>query len=69
VFPAGGQAEIGTVTSGTMGPSVGKAIGLAYVPAALSTVGSGFEVGIRNKHVKAEVAKTPFYQRPGAAKP
>jgi aminomethyltransferase len=69
VFQAGAPAEIGTVTSGTMGPSVGKAIGLAYVPATLSAVGSAFEVGIRNKHVKAEVVKTPFYQRSGSTKP
>ncbi len=56
-------ARIGEVKSGTMGPSVEKAIGTAYVPAALSAVGSTFEIEIRGKPVKAIVVKTPFYQK------
>jgi aminomethyltransferase len=55
---------IGEVRSGTMGPSVGKAIGTAYVPAALAEVGTAIEIEIRGKPVKAIVAKTPFYVKP-----
>jgi aminomethyltransferase len=56
--------KIGEVTSGTMGPSIDKAIGMAYVPAELSGIGTEIDVEIRGKPVKAKVVKTPFYQRP-----
>jgi aminomethyltransferase len=36
--------KVGEVTSGTMGPSVKKAVGIGYVPAALSAEGSQFHV-------------------------
>ncbi len=54
-------AKVGEVTSGTMGPSVKKAIGIGYVPTALSTIGSTFHVEIRGRPVGARVVKTPFY--------
>ena len=56
---------VGTVTSGTFGPTVGKNIALAYVPAALSKVGTRLAVRIRDKDVPATVVKTPFYKRGG----
>ena len=56
--------KIGTVTSGTRSPSLGTAIGLAYVPAALAAEGSTFAVQIRDRQVAARVVKTPFYSRP-----
>jgi len=55
--------RVGEVTSGTMGPTVKKPIGLAYVPTALSTEGSTFDVEIRGRAVPAVVVKTPFYKR------
>ena len=55
--------KIGEVKSGTMGPSVEKAIGTAYVPAQYSTPGTEFEIEIRGKAVKATVVKTPFYSK------
>lgn len=58
--------RIGEVTSGTMGPSVGKAVAMGYVPAALSEIGTALDVEIREKPIAAVVVKTPFYQRPGA---
>ena len=54
---------VGRVTSGTFGPTVGKSIALAYVPSALSKIGTGLGVRIRGKDVPATVVKTPFYQR------
>lgn len=51
---------IGEVTSGTQSPSLQKAIGLAYVPTALSALGSEILVEIRDKKLKATVVKTPF---------
>jgi aminomethyltransferase len=55
--------KVGEVTSGTMGPSVKKAIGIGYVPAALAAEGSTFHVEIRGRPVAARVVKTPFYKR------
>jgi aminomethyltransferase len=59
----GGGANVGVVTSGTMGPSVKKAIGIGYVPTALSREGAQVEVEIRGRPAKAEVVKTPFWKR------
>jgi aminomethyltransferase len=56
--------KVGEVTSGTMGPSVKKAIGIGYVPAALSAEGATFHVEIRGRPVAARVVKTPFYKKP-----
>ena len=55
---------VGEVTSGTLGPSVKKAIGMGYVPLALATEGSTFQVEIRGRRVDAQVVKTPFLKRP-----
>lgn len=54
--------EIGRVTSGTMSPSLDKAIGMGYVPVELSTEGSEIFIGVRNKSLAAVVVKTPFYK-------
>jgi aminomethyltransferase len=55
---------VGTVTSGTYGPTVAQNIALAYVPTELSKVGTVLAVRIREKDVPATVVKTPFYRRP-----
>ena len=54
---------IGKVTSGTMAPSLQKAIGLGYVTTENSTVDSEIFIGIRDKSVKAKVVKLPFYKK------
>jgi aminomethyltransferase len=54
--------KIGEVTSGTMGPSVKQAIGMGYVPSALSKEGSEIYIKIRDKILKAKVVKMPFYK-------
>ncbi|WP_223552014.1 glycine cleavage system aminomethyltransferase GcvT [Aestuariivivens sp. NBU2969] len=53
---------IGNVTSGTMSPSLGKGIGLGYVPTACSAVGSKINIQIRKNAVSATVVKLPFYK-------
>ena len=55
--------SIGRVTSGTMSPSMGKGIGLGYVPMALKEVGSQIHIQIRNKIVPAMVVKLPFHKK------
>jgi aminomethyltransferase len=52
----------GVVCSGTMSPTLGYAIGTAYVPTAGSKEGTKFEVEIRGKRVPATVTKPPFYK-------
>lgn len=54
--------KIGIVTSGTMGPSVKKGIGMAYVPTAYMKAGSEIFISIRDKAIKAQVVKVPFYK-------
>lgn len=54
--------KIGYVTSGTMAPSVGKAIGMGYVPTELSAADSEIFIQVRKKQIPAKVVKTPFYK-------
>lgn len=54
--------EIGEVTSGTMSPSLNKAIGLGYVTKECSKIDSEVYISIRNKSIKAKVVKLPFYK-------
>jgi aminomethyltransferase len=60
---SGGEV-VGEVTSGTLSPTLGIAIALAYVPTALSQVGKPIEVEIRGKLHGAMVVKKPFYRSP-----
>lgn len=54
--------KIGVVTSGTMSPSLGKGIGLGYVPKIFSDVGGKIYIQIRKKSIPATVVKLPFYK-------
>jgi aminomethyltransferase len=58
---------VGICTSGGPAPTVGKNIGLGYLPVELSEVGTTFDVDCRGKSVSAVVVKTPFYKRPRAS--
>jgi glycine cleavage system T protein (aminomethyltransferase) len=55
--------SVGTVTSGTQTPFLKKAIGMAYVPVALSAPGSQLDIDIRGRATKAQVVPLPFYKR------
>ena len=59
------QAEetVGIVTSGTLSPTLGYPIALAYVPANLAKIGQTLMVEIRGKTHPAQVVKKPFYKR------
>ncbi|HSN96826.1 MAG TPA: glycine cleavage system aminomethyltransferase GcvT, partial [Candidatus Nanopelagicales bacterium] len=58
----GGQ-RIGVCTSGSPGPTVGKNIGLGYLPITMTDIGTRFLVDCRGRTVEAVVVKTPFYKR------
>lgn len=55
---------IGAVTSGTLSPTLGYPIALAYIPAELAKVGNTVDVMIRNKLYPATIVKRPFYRSP-----
>ena len=59
---AGGT--VGVCTSGAPSPTLGKSIGLGYVPCGLATPGTAIGVDCRGKAVSANVVETPFYRRP-----
>ena len=52
--------EIGRVTSGTVSPILEKGIGLGYVPAEFSAVGTEIEIDLRGKMAPAVIIKPPF---------
>lgn len=53
-------AELGVVTSGAPSPTLGKSIGLGYVPPPHARTGTPLEVVIRGRPVAARVVETPF---------
>jgi aminomethyltransferase len=62
-IPRQGMAVLpaGEVTSGTMSPSLGVGIGMAYVPADLAGEGTTLEIDARGRQVAARVAAKPLY--------
>jgi aminomethyltransferase len=57
------QREVGVCTSGAPGPTVGKNIGLGYLPTPLAPIGTRFLVDCRGKYIEAVVVPVPFYKR------
>jgi aminomethyltransferase len=55
-----GEEDVGRVTSGTLSPTLGKAIGLALVSPGVE---DRFEVAIRDRPVEAHTVPLPFYKR------
>ena len=55
--------SVGFVTSGTASPTLGENIGLAVIDKEHAGVGKPLDVVIRNRSVRAEQVKLPFYSR------
>jgi aminomethyltransferase len=53
----------GEVTSGSLSPMLEVGIGLGYVPAALSDVGTALTIDVRGRPRRAEVVRKPIYKR------
>jgi aminomethyltransferase len=56
------ENKIGEVTSGGMAPSLGAGVGLGYVTKANSKSGTEILIAVRNRKLKAEVVRLPFYK-------
>lgn len=56
-------APLGTTTSGGPAPTLGKNIGLGYLPVAYDVAGTRIIVDCRGKRVEAEIVAGPFYKR------
>lgn len=52
----------GIVTSGTMSPTLGKGVGMAYLPSTHAAIGTEFSIDVRGKHRAAVVEPRPLYQ-------
>ena len=55
---------VGVVTSGAPSLTLGKSIGLGYVPPALAEPGTEIQIIVREKPVAARVVRTPFVTQP-----
>lgn len=55
--------QVGVCTSGSPGPTVGKNVGLGYLPIEMTEIGTKFVVDCRGRTAEAVVVKTPFYKR------
>ncbi|HXD53547.1 MAG TPA: glycine cleavage system aminomethyltransferase GcvT [Solirubrobacteraceae bacterium] len=55
----------GEVTSGTLSPTLGVGIGMAYVPVARAAVGTALEIDVRGRTRAATVAKKPLVPKRG----
>jgi len=64
VYLAEGDDEpAGHCTSGTQSPTLGKALGMAYLPIEATAEGTEFFVQIRSRRAAARVVPLPFYSR------
>jgi aminomethyltransferase len=52
--------KVGVVTSGTMSPSLGKGIGLAYIDVPHHKTGTELFLEIRKKQIPIKICKIPF---------
>ena len=58
-----GGREVGHVTSGTFSPCLGKGLAMGYVDTKWSQHGTEVGIAVRDKELKAKVARLPFYVR------
>jgi aminomethyltransferase len=56
-------SAVGEVTSGTMSPTLGKSIAMAYVDLDRTGEGTSLAVDLKGSTVPAKVVKLPFYKR------
>jgi aminomethyltransferase len=55
--------EIGSITSGTFGPSVNSSIAMGYIKYNFSEVGTKILLEVRGRKYDAKVSELPFYKK------
>ena len=55
--------EIGSITSGTFGPSVNRSIAMGYVKLNFSKPGTKVFLEVRGKKYEAKISELPFYKK------
>nr|WP_246417863.1 glycine cleavage system aminomethyltransferase GcvT [Haloferula luteola] len=53
---------LGELASGVLSPSLGKGIGMAYLPIAFTKPGTEVWIDVRGRRFPAQVVKKPFYK-------
>jgi aminomethyltransferase len=53
---------LGELASGVLSPSLMTGIGMAYLPAEFSKIGTPVQIEVRGRLFPAEVVKKPFYK-------
>jgi aminomethyltransferase len=60
---------VGRVTSGAPSPSLGKSLGLGYVPPRHAHLGTALEIIVRERPLRARIVETPFVKKPARTSP
>ena len=60
-----GTDRVGVITSGSLSPTLGVSVAMAWLPPDSASMGTMVQVGIRASRVAAEVVALPFYRRQG----
>ena len=55
--------EIGSITSGTFGPSINRSIAMGYVKINYSKPGTKIFLDVRGKKYEAKISELPFYKK------
>lgn len=58
-----GEKLLGTTTSGTYCPYLGRPFAMALIPVEHSAIGTQLEVEVRGRRIAAEITPLPFYKR------
>ncbi len=57
-----GDTRIAETTSGTLSPTLGLGIGMAYIPAAHARINERIEIDIRGRRFPATIERKPLYR-------
>jgi len=58
-----GDEKLGEVNSGTLSPSLGYGIGMAYLPTEHAKIGTELQIEIRGQKFPAVIEKKPLYKK------